>query len=155
VFRHAVGRSATAPVVLGSVGYSSQLFSIASGAQLGTPSVKYSMIEPGAGLRVPVTARIAAGLDARVLLITGTGQIQDLMQYGAASVLGFEGSFGVDYLITRNVFARAAFRYETIGFSFKGNGALSSGRDGDPMTKDVTGARDSYIGGMATIGYVY
>ncbi|HET7500160.1 MAG TPA: hypothetical protein VFK02_04130 [Kofleriaceae bacterium] len=155
VFRYPFGASATSPVVLGSLSYGSQLFSIASGTTLGIPSVKYSIIEPGAGLRYPVTPRIVAGLDARLMLITGTGQIQDPSQYGAASVLGFEGDLAVDYLITPSVFARAAFRFETIGYSFTGNGTLSSARDGDPMTQDVTGARDSYIGGMATVGYLY
>ncbi|HEU4731163.1 MAG TPA: hypothetical protein VFT22_24890, partial [Kofleriaceae bacterium] len=155
VFRHAFGHGATSPVVLGSLGYSSQLFSIASGTTLGIPSVKYSIVEPGAGLRFPVTPRFIAGLDARLMLITGTGQIQEAAQYGGASMLGFEGNLGVDYLITRNLFARVAFRFETIGFSFKGNGTLSNARDGDPMTTDVTSARDNYIGGMATLGYAY
>jgi hypothetical protein len=50
---------------------------------------------------------------------------------------------------------RAAFRYETIGYTFKGTGMLSTGRDGSPMGIDVPGARDSYIGGMATVGYAY
>jgi hypothetical protein len=155
VFRYAFNRTATSPVVMGTLGYSSQLFSISSGTVIGIPSVKYSIIEPGAGLRFPVTSKIIAGLDAKLMLITGTGQIQDAMQYGAASVLGFEGALGVDYLITRNIFARAAFRYETIGYTFKGTGMLSNARDGDPTTIDVPGARDSYIGGMATVGYLY
>jgi hypothetical protein len=155
VFRYAFNRTATSPVVMGTLGYSSQLFSISSGTLLGIPSVKYSIIEPGAGLRYPVTSKIIAGLDAKLMLITGTGQIQDPMQYGAASVLGFEGALGVDYLITRNSFARAAFRYETIGLTFNGTGMLSNARDGDPTTVDVSGARDSYIGGMVTVGYLY
>jgi ABC-type glutathione transport system ATPase component len=62
---------------------------------------------------------------------------------------------GIDVMITHGVFLRAAFRYETIGYTFKGTGALGKGRDGEPMGLDVPGARDSYIGGMATVGYVY
>jgi hypothetical protein len=89
------------------------------------------------------------------MLILGAGQIQNPDQYGPASVLGFEGALGVDYLITRNIFARAAFRAETIGFNFDGTGMLSNARDGDPTTKDVVGARDTYLGGMATVGYLY
>jgi hypothetical protein len=53
------------------------------------------------------------------------------------------------------VFARAAFRYETISLAFNGDGTQSNARDGDPMTIDVQGARDSYIGGFATVGFVY
>ena len=55
---------------------------------------------------------------------------------------GGEGALGVDYLITRNIFARAAFRYETIGITFKGDGMLSNARDGDPTSVDVPGAND-------------
>ena len=62
---------------------------------------------------------------------------------------------GIDYLITRNIFARAAFRAETIGYTFKGTGALSNARDGDPATVDVAGARDTYLGGIVTVGYLY
>ena len=155
VFRYAFGRAATAPVVIGSLGYSSQAFSITSGTTIGIPNVKYSIFEPGAGLRLPITAKIIAGLDAKLMVITSAGQIQDTTQYGTGSVLGFEGALGVDYLITPNIFARAAFRAETIGLNFKGTGTLSTMRDNDPTTKDVSGARDNYIGGMATVGYLY
>ena len=155
VFRYAFGRTATSPVVIGSLGYSSQAFSITSGTTIGIPNVKYSIFEPGAGLRLPITAKIIAGLDAKFMVITSAGQIQDAMQYGTGSVLGFEGALGVDYLITPNIFARAAFRAETIGLNFKGTGTLSTMRDDDPTTKDVSGARDNYIGGMATVGYLY
>lgn len=157
VFRYAFGRTVTSPVVLGSLGYSSQAFTIsgAGGAMIGIPNVKYSIIEPGAGLRYPVTPKVIAGVDVKLMLIPSAGQIQNADQYGDASLLGVEGALGVDYSITRNIFARAAFRAETIGYTFKGTGPLSNMRDGDPTTKDVTGARDSYLGGMATVGYLY
>jgi hypothetical protein len=32
---------------------------------------------------------------------------------------------------------------------------MTSTRDGVPSTQDVTGARDNYLGGLATVGYVY
>ncbi len=157
VFRYAFNRTATSPVVIGSLGYSNQAFTIASsgGTMIGIPNVQYSILEPGAGLRYPVTEKIIAGLDLKLMAITSTGQIQNADQYGSASVLGVEGALGVDYLITHNIFARAAFRFETIGYSFKGTGMLSNARDGNPATVDVAGARDTYIGGMATVGYLY
>jgi hypothetical protein len=156
VFRYAFNRSATSPVIMGTLGYSHQLFSISSGTTIGIPSVEYSIFEPGAGFRFPITAKLIAGVDAKLMLIAGAGQIQDPMQYGdVKSVIGFEGAAGVDYLITRSIFARAAFRFETIGITFKGTGMLSNARDGDPTTVDVPGARDNYIGGMATVGYLY
>jgi opacity protein-like surface antigen len=155
VFRYPFGHGATSPVIMATFGYSSQLFSIDSGALIGIPSVKYTILEPGAGLRLPVISRLILGVDAKLMAISDTGQIGDAMQYGAASVLGFEGAAGLDYMITRSVLVRAAFRYETIGYTFKFTGALTTGRDGDPTSRDIPGARDSYIGGMATVGYVY
>jgi hypothetical protein len=156
-FRYAFNKTATAPVVIGSLGYSSQAFTITPGAGqvIDIPNVKYTIIEPGAGLRFPVTPKIILDADVKFMVITNTGPIQDPTQYGAASVLGFEGAAGVDYLITPSIFARAAFRFETIGYTFKGTGTQSNARDNMPMTQDVSGARDSYIGGMATVGYLY
>ena len=89
------------------------------------------------------------------MLVTDTGPIQSAMQYGSATVLGFEGSFGGDYAITKNIFARATFRIETIGLSFQGKGNMTNMRDGDPTSIDVGGARDTYFGGTATVGYLY
>ena len=44
---------------------------------------------------------------------------------------------------------------ETIGFTFKNNPmSMTNTRDSDP-DQDVQGARDSYMGGAATVGYVY
>jgi hypothetical protein len=153
VFRHAFGTSPTAPVLLGALTYSSQVFRIA--ADLDTPNVKYTMFEPGLGLRLPVTPKLIVGADAKLMLITSTGQIQEPEQYGTARVLGLEGALALDYVFGGGLFARAAFRYETIGYTFKGNGLLSINRDHVAMTQDVNGARDTYFGGLATLGYLY
>jgi len=157
VFRYAFNRTATSPVVLGSLGYSSQAFTISSsgGTMVGVPNVQYSIFEPGLGLRYPLNEKLIAGLDLKLMAVTGAGQIQNADQYGSASVLGVEGALAVDYLFTRNIFARAAFRLETIGYTFKGTGTLSNARDGNPATVDVAGARDTYIGGLVTVGYLY
>jgi hypothetical protein len=42
-----------------------------------------------------------------------------------------------------------------MGFAFTGTGQMSNNRDGDPMTKDVGGAADRYIGGAITLGVMY
>ncbi|HEX7842425.1 MAG TPA: hypothetical protein VF469_33360, partial [Kofleriaceae bacterium] len=149
VFRHAFGQTATAPVVLGSLGYNRQSFNVLGKVDL--PDVKYSIIAPGAGLRFPLNAKLGLGADLKLLIITDAGQIQDPDQYGAATVLGFEGSASADYLIKPNLFVRAALRVETIGYTFKGTGEQTNNRDGMPMTQDVAGARDSYFGGMVTV----
>jgi hypothetical protein len=153
VYRHALGRSPTALVVLGTLGYHRQEFNIHGKVEL--PDVKYSMFAPGAGLRFPVMSRLTLAADARLLLPTDTGEIQQQDQYGTATVVGFDGSAGADYRITPNIFARAAVRFEVIRFKFRGNGAQSNARDGNPMTQDVFGAHDNYIGGFLTAGYLY
>ena len=56
-------------------------------------------------------------------------------------------------MVTKNIFARVSFRYETIGFKFKGDPTSQTNiRDTDPE-QDVNGARDNYFGGTATVGY--
>jgi hypothetical protein len=158
VFRYAFGRSPTAPVVLGSLGYSSQAFSITTSSSAnmsGIPNVRYKSIEPGVGIRFPITPKIIANLDVKTMAMLDAGQIQAQTQYGTTDLLAFEGSIGADYLVTPNIFARAAFHAETIGMKFHGNGTLSNLRDNDPTTQDVLTARDNYFGGMVTVGYLY
>ncbi len=153
VFRHALGSSPTAPVVFGTLGYQRQQFNILGTLDL--PDVKYSMFAPGAGIRFPVMAKLTLAADAKLLLITSTGAIQDPNWYGAAGVVGFDGTVGADYLVTPNILVRAAGRFEVISFSFKGTGSQSNARDNNPMTQDVFGAHDNYIGGFLTVGYLY
>lgn len=161
VLRYPLGKM----VVGGSLTYGKQQFTIAqtlpSPAPANTatdiPSVAYTMITPAAFLKYPITTKITANVDAAFHAITNTGQIQStgMTGYGAATVTGFELELGGDYMITKNIFARASFRYETIGFSFKGDPTSQTNiRDTDPE-QDVTGAKDTYMGGTATVGYVY
>ena len=153
VYRYPLGTSATAPVVVGTLGFQRQSFNIQGPVDI--PDVKYSMIPLGAGIRYPLGGKLTLGADAKLLVVVGTGQISDGNQYGEASVIGFEGAVGADYLITPNIFARANLRIETIGFTFKGTGFQTNQRDGDAMTQDVQSGRDTYFGGMATVGYIF
>jgi hypothetical protein len=158
VFRHAFGRSPTAPVVLGSLGYNSQAFSITTSSSAnmsGIPNVRYKSIEPGVGIRFPITPKFIANLDVKTMAMLDAGQIQAQTQYGTTDILAFEGSIGADYLVTPNIFARATFHAETVGMKFHGNGTLSNFRDNDATTQDVLTARDNYFGGMVTVGYLY
>jgi hypothetical protein len=153
VFRHAFGRSATAPVVLGSLGYQRQMFNILGKVEL--PDVKYSLFAPGVGIRFPVIAKLVVDADGKLLLPTSTGEIQNPDQYGQAKVFGFDVSVGADYLIMPNVFVRAAGRAEVFSFTFAGTGSRSKGRDGNSPGQDVYGAHDNYLGGFLSIGYLY
>jgi len=154
-YRHAFGASATAPVLVASVTYNYQGFDITNSAMANLPSIDYQSIEPAVGLRWPLTERLSVGFDVGVPLVTDTGEISQPTQYGTAKILGIDGAVAVDYLLTRSLFARVAFRYETIVHTFDGNGTQSNALDGDPTTTDVTSARDSYIGGFATVGALF
>lgn len=157
VFRYSFSRTPTSLVVGGTFGYSSQTFSIATGLPNSVPSVKYSMFQPGGFVRypVPVLPKLTVGLDLKAILATNTGEIQQPTQYGTATVFGYDAIVGVDYLVTRNIFARAQFRYESINYDFRGNGEQSNNRDGDPATQDVMSATDMYVGGTLTAGYLF
>lgn len=152
VFRYPIGSSANAPVIGGTLGYSKQLFRIANATDI--PSVNYSIYEPGILARLPI-GKLTFGLDAGIMIINDTGQLQDQMHYGTTKLIGYEAEVSADYLVTRNIFVRAAFHYETIRFEFLGNGELTINHDRDPMTVDVLTGQDNYIGGFVTAGYLY
>lgn len=157
VLRYPMGKL----VVGGSLTYGRQQFSIQqklpNGDSTDIPNVHYTMITPAAFIHYPVTPKIVLNGNAAFHAITNTGQIQQtgMDGYGAATVTGFEVEGGGDYMVTKNIFARASVRYESISFKFKGDPTSQSNiRDTDPE-QDVMGAKDTYLGGTVTVGYVY
>jgi hypothetical protein len=59
-------------------------------------------------------------------------------------------------MLTSNIFVRADVRYEGIGLTFKGDPmSMTHTRDTDATDQDVMGAKDTYFGGAATLGYLY
>lgn len=152
MFRYPLGKSASAPVVGGSLSYGKQLFRISNATAI--PSVNYNIYEPAAFARLPV-GKLTFGVDGGLMIINDTGELQDQQHYGTTKLIGYEGEVSADYMVTPNVFVRAAFKYETIRFKFLGNGDLTINHDRDPMTVDVLTGQDNYIGGFVTAGYVY
>jgi hypothetical protein len=148
-FRYSVVSAIT---LLGSLGYARQRFNILGDVEL--PDVKYTMWVPRVGARLSIW-KLTAGIDGMLMAITDTGEIQQQNQFGAAHMVGYETDASIEYRVTPNIFARGAFRLENISFTFKGTGLQSNARDGMPMTQDVLGARDRYIGGTLTVGYAY
>jgi len=121
------------------------------------PNVHYTMLTPSVFVKYPVTPKIVLNADAAFHAITNTGQIQQtgMAGYGASTVTGFEVEGGGDYMVTKNIFARASVRYESISFKFKGDPTSQTNiRDTDPE-QDVMGAKDTYFGGTVSVGYVY
>ena len=62
---------------------------------------------------------------------------------------------GFDIQFARHIAFDLRGELAQIGYAFTGNGAMANNRDGDPTTKDVGGAADRYIGGVATIAVLY
>jgi opacity protein-like surface antigen len=159
VLRYPLGQGPSAVVVGGSLTYGKQKFevfqSLPNGEKTDIPNVNYTMISPAVFIQAPVAPKITLLADAAFHAITNTGDIQTPAQYGASTVTGFEVNAGVDYALSPSLFVRVSGRYETISFKFKGDPmSMTHTRDTDP-DQDVTGAKDSYLGGTATIGYLY
>lgn len=159
----AVVRYPVSPQLLvgGKILYSSQQFNIAQtfAGTMATdvPNVHYQMAEPKLWAKYSLGGPIQINGEAGFLLVTNTGGIQSSNNsgYGPATVSGFELSAGLDYTLTKNLFLRALAKFESISLSFKGDPAsLANTRDSD-LDQDVHGAKDTYFGGSATIGYAF
>ena len=148
-YRYPLGSS----VVGGTLTYGRQSFQIQNSDAIGIPNVNYSMFSPGGFLRYPLNPKITLNFDLAALLVLKTGQMQLMQNYGGASVLGFEGEAGGDYALTGSIFVRAGLKVESIGYKFNGKG-VKTNADADPE-QDVQGARDTYIGVVGTLGYIY
>ena len=94
----------------------------------------------------PIAPKLLLNASLGALLPTDAGAITKIAQYGRAKITGLELSAGLDYLLTKNIFARGEARFETLGYAFLGEGDDSTG---------VKGARDTYFGGVLTAGYLF
>ena len=151
-FRYPIGDK----LVLGArVRYGRQIFTISSvdGMGPGIPNTAYTIIDPALTFAYQAAPKIAIDAKLGFVAVTNTGQIQKPEQYGAATVSGVEGDLGLSYAFAKKAYARAGFSFETIGYAFKGTGALAD-PDGD-MMQDVSGARDTYLGGSLAVGLLY
>jgi hypothetical protein len=154
VFRYPFNKTPSSPVIGATLRYGGHSFTVARNTEADIPNVGYKIVDPSVFIKYPANDKITLNANLGFMVITTAGQITTSASYGSASVTGFEGELSGDYAITKNLFARAAFRFETIGFKFKGTGMQSTGRDAD-ATQDVFGARDTYVGGAVTLGYAY
>ncbi len=156
IYRHPVSPTLT---IEGSVRYNKRKFVINKSSApmdaVDIPNTDYSYVDPGVGVHYVLGPKAALSADARFLLITDTGEMQSPDQYGASTVTGVDLGLAVDYLVAPKIVIRAALGLATIGYAFKGNGALTNNRDGQPASVDVSGARDTYYGGSAGAAYLF
>jgi hypothetical protein len=124
--------------------YGRQQFTIDGMAAI--PNVHYSLIDLSGFLNYTLNPKMVLNVSGGLLLPTDAGAITKLAQYGRATIFGIEVNGGLDYMLTKTIFARGEIRVETLGYSFKGEGENSTG---------VSGARDTYFGGTASAGYLF
>ncbi|HEX5058055.1 MAG TPA: hypothetical protein VFV99_01790 [Kofleriaceae bacterium] len=159
-FRIAFGSSARAPTVTLGGGYFHRNFSVnrsqlMTGNIIDLPDVLYKGYDPGIEFRIPIIKQVALMFGGQLLLVTDTGQIQQLNQYGQAKVTSGQGMAGLDIVIANRVGVKLAAEMAQFGFAFTGNGDQTFNRDKDPATPDVGGAADRYYGGSFTLGVLY
>jgi hypothetical protein len=141
--------------------YMTQRFDIAqqlpNGAATDLPSVQYGAVEPRVFAHYSITPSITANVEGAFMFVTRTGPITaDTTGYGGAKDLGFEFNAGVDYNLTKAIFARALIHFEEFSMTFKGDmNSLANTRDNNAATQDVFGAKDYYYGAAVQIGYIY
>ncbi len=163
-YRLAFGKTETSPTLTLGVGYGKQLFSV-NLADVGnsdalratlkqnTPETEYTMFDPGAMFRLPVTRLVAFALGGRAMIITNAGPIQAASSYGRARVYGAQGVLALDVVLGQHLGLRFSGEFSQIGYTFLGTGALTD-IDGNKM-QDVGGLADRTIGGAATLTLLY
>jgi hypothetical protein len=158
VYRWNFGSSPTNPTLKVGARFNQQSFTIDEGeaadpGSIEIPDVKYTYIDPGIGLRLPLGLRIAILAEARYLYVLDAGQIQNDNRYGSASVIAFDADVGGEFKVLPYLVARAGARYASYSLEFDGTGELTERTD-DGM-QDVTAAKDRYLGFYATAGLLF
>jgi hypothetical protein len=158
-YRYAFGRRATSPTVTLGVGYGKRKFTVdrapLMGQVLDLPDVAYTYLDPSLALRIPLHPQAALSVNGRFLAMRDTGPIGKTDQYGRATVTGVDVEAGFEFVLGERVLVHISGLFTQIGYSFKGGGAQTNGRDGDEGDVDVGGARDRFVGAMGTVGVIY
>ncbi|HEX8112703.1 MAG TPA: hypothetical protein VF516_33460 [Kofleriaceae bacterium] len=163
-YRLVFGKTETSPTLTLGAGYGKQLFSVnladagnsdalRNTLKQNTPETEYTIFDPGAMFRVPVTRMVAFALGGRAMIITSAGPIQTVSSYGRARVYGAEGVIALDVVLGQHLGLRFSGEFSQIGYTFLGTGALTD-VDGNKM-QDVGGLADRMIGGAATLTLLY
>jgi hypothetical protein len=116
---------------------------------------EYTFVGGGLDVRFPVSRVLAFVVGGRALGVLDAGPIQQPDQYGQSRVFGAQANAGLDLVLGGRYAIRIVGELSQFGFAFVGNGMMSNARDGDPTTKDVSGATDRSFGGAATFGVLY
>lgn len=159
-YRIPFGRTPASPTLTLGVGVGRRSFvadrsGLVMASSLDLPDTRYTLLDPGLAVRVPVTGVLALTFGGKALVVFDAGPIQEPESYGRAKVFGAQGQAGIDVVLGGRFAVRLVGELVQIGFAFTGNGAMSNARDQDPTTKDIGGAADRSIGGAATLAVRY
>ena len=166
-FRIAFGKKPTSPTVTAGFDYGRRRFtsdrsvledqtSLNGLGSLDLPDTHYAYMAPGLGFRIPIGGMLAFTSSGRALFVSKAGPIQKANMYGKAKIFGFNADAGIDLVIANRFAFRALFEITQFGYTFVGDGGeLANSRDGDPMSRDMGGAQDRSLGGVATFAVLY
>ena len=166
-FRFAFGKRATSPTVTAGVDIGRRRWkadrtklmdrtSLNGLGSLDLPDTNYAFTAPGLSFRIPIGAMIALVGNGEAMFVSKAGPIQKAESYGKAKIFGFSTGGGLELIIAKRFVVHAGFEFTQFGYTFVGTGGmLANSRDMDPMSKDIGGATDRSIGGVATLGFVY
>lgn len=153
LYRWNLGAKTTSPTLRFALGYQAITFSI-DAMDLDLPNAAYSMLYPGAGIRFPIgSGKLALFADLKYLLVSSAGAMNEMANYGKASMNGLDFGGGLEFRVFTRMPIKVGAQYTRIGYSFDGSGAKTN-RDGDPE-QDVSGASDTYFGGYVQAGYLF
>ncbi len=160
-FRIVFSKRSTAPSVTLGVDYGRRTFipdttPLMDPATLDLPETDYTFVAPALALRVPFVKQVALVAGGEGKFVMKAGEIQTAASYGKAKIIGFEAFGGLDFVFTPRIALRVQGEFTQFGFNFVGTGGqMTNNRDGDPETKDIGGAADRSIGGVATLAVIY
>jgi hypothetical protein len=160
-YRYVFGNTPTSASVTVGVGYGRRTFTVdrtplMDGITLDLPDTDYKYFDPGVDVRVPIAGAVAIFLGGRALAITKAGAITSAAEYGQATVTGFTGDAGLDFVLSNRFAFRVSGEFAQVGLKFRGLGVTkATNRDMDPTTVDIYGATDRSFGGAVTIAVLY
>lgn len=140
--------------VRGGAGYHQLSFAIANRPTgLLIPDTRYAFVDIGGGARLSLRDdRMAVTADLSYLYVLTAGGITDATAYGSSRLRGFGGEVGFEIDAGDSTFVRLAGTYDRITLAFNGDGAWATGLD-KSSDVDVSGAADTYVGGVLMLGF--
>ncbi len=151
LYRRPVSRRVT---LRGGAGYHQIAFAISNRPTgMLMADSRYAYIVLGGGARLSLRDdRISLTGDVSYLYVINSGGITDAAAYGSSRFQGYGGEVGLEIDAGESSYVRLAGTFERFVLSFNGDGAWASELD-DSSDVDVSGAADSFFGGVVMFGF--